>query len=74
MANGSEKLNQPGLRLVGDQNSIILTRLDEIVARLALIERDLGELKVGYAKAIARLDVMGRRLDRLERRVVGAAV
>jgi hypothetical protein len=65
---------QPALRLVGDQNSIILTRLDEIVARLAVIERDVGELKVGYAKAIARLDVMGRRLDRLERRVVGATV
>jgi hypothetical protein len=74
MSNGSEKLKQPGFRLVGDQNSIILTRLDEIVGRLAVIERDIGELKVGYSKAIARLDVMGRRLDRLERRVVGAPV
>ncbi len=74
MSNGSEMPKQPALRLVGDQNSIILTRLDEIVARLAVIERDVGELKVGYAKAIARLDVMGRRLDRLERRVVGATV
>jgi hypothetical protein len=72
MSNGSEKPNPPVLRLVSDQNSIILTRLDEIVARLAAIERDVGELKVGYAKAIARLDVMGRRLDRLERRVAGA--
>jgi hypothetical protein len=73
MPNRTQTPEQPGLRLVSTQNSAILQKLDEIVARLAVIERDIGELKAGYASAMARLDVMGRRLDRLERLGVSAS-
>jgi len=57
------------LRNVSDQQESILVRLDEIVTRLMAIDESIEEAKTVYRKSLERIDVMGRRLDRLERRM-----
>jgi hypothetical protein len=42
---------------------------DEVVVRLAAVERDLAAMKVDCASTQLRLDNMDRRIERIERRL-----
>jgi hypothetical protein len=54
---------------VHDRLDRIETRLGELTVRVPAIERDLAAMKVDYASTQLRLDNMGRRIERIEKRL-----
>jgi hypothetical protein len=49
MVDEPENLVLRALREIREQNDTILRKLDEVVIRLAAVERDLAAMKVDYA-------------------------
>ncbi len=69
MSKDPVKLPRLSLRNVSEQHEAIMIRLDDIVSRLMAIDESIEEARSVYSKSLERIDVMGRRLDRLERRM-----
>ena len=69
MVDEPENLVLGALEEIREQNDTFLRKLDEVMVRLAAVERDLGAMNVDYASTQLRLDNMDRRIERIEKRL-----